>query len=94
MPITPETWKVLHAGLHAKGEVFVLTGPYYDPAQPARYAGSVRIPDALYKLVYDPSANKSWAYWTPNIDVDRPEMLTYQELVKRTAINFLPAKTE
>ena len=55
-----------------------------------RYAGKVRVPDALYKLVYDPAAGKSWVYWTANADVAKPQLLAYDELVRRTGIRFLP----
>lgn len=73
-----------------RGEVYVFTGPYFDPQQAPRYAGKVRVPDALYKLVYDPAASKSWVYWTANADVAKPQMLAYDELVRRTGIRFLP----
>jgi endonuclease G len=74
----------------ARGEVYVFTGPYFDPQQAPRYAGKVRVPDALYKLVYDPTAGKSWVYWAANADVAKPQMLAYDELVRRTGIRFLP----
>lgn len=48
-------------------------------------------PTYLYKLVYDPATQKSWAHWQQNREgetVGRP--ITYSELVKRTGIVFLP----
>lgn len=77
--------------MRARGDVYVITGTYNAPGNPARFAGEVRIPDALYKLVYDASANKSWVYWTPNSDVEKPEMISYDKLVSLTGIRFLPA---
>ncbi|WP_147693389.1 DNA/RNA non-specific endonuclease [Vogesella mureinivorans] len=73
-----------------RGDVYVFTGPYFDMQQTPRYAGKVRVPDALYKLVYDPATGKSWVYWTANADVAKPQMLTYAELQSRTGISFLP----
>lgn len=75
----------------ANGEVYVITGPYYDPQVAPHYAGHVRVPDALYKLVFDPTAGKSWVYWTANANVSKPERLSYTELVKRTGIHYFPA---
>lgn len=75
----------------ADGDVFVITGPAFD-TQPETIGGNhVWVPKYLYKLVYDPSANKVWAHWIENSNeatVNKP--ITYQELVKRTGINFLP----
>lgn len=74
----------------AGGDVFVITGPYYDPQVAPHFAGRVRVPDALYKLVFDPAAGKSWVYWTANSNVSKPDRLSYEELVQRTGITFLP----
>ncbi|MEQ6292250.1 DNA/RNA non-specific endonuclease [Vogesella sp. GCM10023246] len=74
----------------AGGEVFVITGPYYDSQVAPHYAGQVRVPDALYKLVFDPGSGKSWVYWTANTNVRKPERLSYGELVQRTGIHYFP----
>jgi endonuclease G len=75
----------------ASGDVYVITGPVFD-AQPKTIGNNhVWVPKYLYKLVYDPSANKVWAHWIENSDdalVDEP--ISYQELVERTGTNFLP----
>lgn len=49
------------------------------------------MPTYLYKLVYDATTNKAWAHWQANQEgetVGRP--ISYQELVKRTGVKFLP----
>ncbi|MFC3533697.1 DNA/RNA non-specific endonuclease [Vogesella facilis] len=71
--------------------MFVITGPYYDPQVAPHYAGQVRVPDALYKLVFDPGTGKSWVYWTANANVRKPERLSYAELVQRTGIHYFPS---
>ena len=51
----------------AAGDVFVYTGTLY-AQHPARTVGSsqVWVPDQLFKLVYDASSQRAWAYVIPN----------------------------
>ena len=77
--------------MRADGDIYILTGPVFEP--PARYVGTgkVQIPRYLFKLVYDPSTNRAWAHWIENIDEARASRpISYTELVKRTGIRFLP----
>lgn len=77
--------------MRAEGDVFVFTGPVY--AAPVQTLGpnQVWIPKYLYKLVYDPSANRAWAHWLENTDEARAgRPISYEELVRRTGIEFLP----
>jgi endonuclease G len=75
----------------ASGDVFVITGPVFDGQTKTIGANKVWVPKYLYKLVYDPSANKVWAHWIENSDDAKiNEPISYKELVKRTGINFLP----
>ena len=49
------------------------------------------MPTYLFKLVYDQHDNRAWAHWQENREgerVGRP--ISYQELVKRTGVEFLP----
>jgi endonuclease G len=76
----------------AQGDVFVITGPAYGSAYLIIGDNQVRIPQYLYKLVYDPSKNKVWAYWQENKNDARASApISYDELVRRTGIVFLPA---
>ncbi len=78
--------------LRAQGDVYVITGPVFDAAPSTIGSNRVWVPKQLFKLVYDPSANKAWAHWIDNQDlakVGRP--ISYTELVKRTGISFLPS---
>jgi endonuclease G len=54
-------------------------------------ANRVKVPTYLYKLVYDATTHKAWVHWQENREgetVGRP--ISYQELVKRTGVEFLP----
>jgi endonuclease G len=80
-----------HYVKRAKGDVFVITGPVFTDAGPRIGANLVKVPTYLYKLVYDATTNKAWAHWQENREgetVGRP--ISYQELVKRTGVEFLP----
>ena len=76
----------------AAGDVYVITGPVYSPGSSQSIgAGKVRVPDYIFKLVYDESGNRAWAHWHRNSDDERGgPPINYKELVKRTGIEFLP----
>jgi len=80
-----------HYVKRARGDVYVITGPVFTDAGPRIGANEVKVPTYLYKLVYDVTTNKAWAHWQENREgeaVSRP--ISYQELVKRTGVEFLP----
>lgn len=80
-----------HYVQRAKGNVFVITGPVFTDAGPRIGTNGVKVPTYLYKLVYDATTQKAWAHWQENREgetVGRP--ISYQELVKRTGVEFLP----
>ena len=75
----------------ANGDVFVITGPVFDANPPTIGSNHVWVPRYIYKLVYDPTANKAWAHWIENNDSARiGKPISYDELVQRTGINFFP----
>lgn len=77
--------------MRAAGDVFVITGPVFDGTPPTIGANRIWVPQHLFKLVYDPSTNRAWVHWLDNRDdarVGKP--ISYDELVRRTGINFLP----
>jgi endonuclease G len=78
----------------ADGDVYVITGPVYVPSiaqSPSIGPGRVRVPKYLFKLVYDQSRNRAWAFWHENNDATRASRpIGYGELVKRTGVEFLP----
>jgi endonuclease G len=78
----------------ADGDVYVITGPIYVPSIVGSTGigpGQVRVPKYLFKLVYDQSRNRAWAYWHENADATKASRpISYGELVKRTGVAFLP----
>ncbi len=75
----------------AKGDVYVITGPVYVRSRRTVGENRVQVPDYVFKLVYDEARGRAWAHWQANRDdaqAGRP--ISYQELVKRTGIEFLP----
>lgn len=78
----------------ATGNVFVITGPVFVPTiaqSPAIGPGQVRVPAYLFKLVYDEDTKRAWAHWHLNEDSTRASRpISYEELVRRTGIEFLP----
>ena len=77
--------------LRAAGDVFVISGPVFDRNPPMIGTHQVWVPQHLFKLVYDPSTRRAWAHWLDNADdahVGKP--ISYQELVQRTGIDFMP----
>ncbi|MDD2700893.1 MAG: DNA/RNA non-specific endonuclease [Sideroxydans sp.] len=77
--------------MRAQSDVYVISGPVFDSAPATIGHNRVWVPRHLFKLVYDPAANKAWAHWVDNQDtakVGKP--ISYPELVKRTGISFLP----
>ena len=81
-----------HYVRRAKGDVYVITGPVFTEGNPSIGNNRVMVPTYLFKLVYDRHANRAWAHWQENKEgerVGRP--ISYQELVKRTGVEFLPS---
>ena len=81
-----------HYVRRAKGDVYVITGPVFTEGNPSIGNNGVMVPTYLFKLVYDRHANRAWAHWQENkegVRVGRP--ISYQELVKRTGVEFLPS---
>ena len=78
----------------ATGDVYVITGPVFVPniAESRGIGpGQVRVPKYLFKLVYYQDQNRAWAHWHLNDDATRGSRpISYDELVKRTGIAFLP----
>lgn len=77
--------------IRAAGDVYVITGTVFDGTPLTIGANRVWVPQHLFKLVYDPATNRAWAHWLDNRDdarVGKP--ISYDELIRRTGIVFLP----
>jgi endonuclease G len=77
--------------MRASGDVYVITGPVFDGIVPTIGDNRVWVPQHLFKLVYDPATGQAWAHWLDNTAAARAEKpISYEELVARTGIRFLP----
>lgn len=75
----------------AQGDVYIITGPVFEPNASTVGDNHVRVPSFLYKLVYDAQTQRAWAHWQANDDAARvTQPISYEELVRRTGIEFLP----
>ena len=77
--------------MRAKGDIYVITGPVFESHSKTIGPGGIRVPKYLYKLVYDVTTGRAWAHWIENTDEARAgRPISYDELVQRTGIEFLP----
>lgn len=77
--------------MRAKGDVYVITGPVFEPGGPIVGANQVRVPSHLFKLVYDATTQRAWAHWQPNSADARPgRPINYGELERRTGMAWVP----
>lgn len=75
----------------ASGDVYIITGPVFAADTETVGNNQVRVPSFLYKLVYDAQSQRAWAHWQANDDAARvTQPISYEELVRRTGIEFLP----
>ncbi len=75
----------------AQGDVYVFTGPAFKEPVKMIGEGRVWVPTHLFKLVYDPNAQRAWAHWVENTDdakVTKP--ISYRKLVNHIGIELLP----
>ena len=78
----------------ASGDVYVITGPVFSQDATTVGGNQVRVPSFLYKLIYDAQSHRAWAHWQANDDAARvSQPISYEELVRRTGIEFLPSTT-
>lgn len=86
--------------LRAQGNVYVITGSVSFQGQcpihlksngECMIGNGVVVPSHIYKLVYDATTKRAWAYWTENTNLAiMTAPISYEELVRRTGIEFLP----
>lgn len=71
------------------GDVFVFTGPIHDQGFRTIGANKVWVPTRIFKLVYDESTQRAWAYVLVNgkTSVERP--VDYQTFVQETGLKLL-----
>jgi len=73
----------------ANGNVFVFTGPIFDSGHGTIGGNQVWVPTRLFKLVYDASSKRAWAYVLPNAEAPIEKPMDYEAFVKSTGLNLL-----
>ena len=74
----------------ASGDVFVFTGATFADGQPRIGSGQVWVPSHLFKLIYDASTQRAWAYILPNRpDAQLHKPIDYAEFVVQTQWHLL-----
>ena len=74
----------------ASGNVFVFTGALHEGTPTTMGRSGVWVPSHLFKLVYDESGQRAWAYVLPNnasAEISRP--MDYASFVQRTQWHLL-----
>jgi endonuclease G len=75
--------------VRAGGNVFVFTGPLFDPGYSTIGSNKVWVPTRLFKLVYDASSKRAWAYVLPNGETRIEKPMDYDTFVKSTGLKLL-----
>jgi len=73
----------------ADGNVFVFTGPLFDQGYTTIGNNKVWVPTRLFKLVYDASSKRAWAYVLPNAETRIEKPMDYDTFVKSTGLKLL-----
>ena len=73
----------------ADGNVFVFTGPLFDAGHATIGDNKVWVPTRLFKLVYDASSKRAWAYVLPNAETRIERPMDYDAFVKSTGLKLL-----
>lgn len=75
--------------VRAGGNVFVFTGPLFDAGYSTIGDNKVWVPTRLFKLVYDASSKRAWAYVLPNAETRIQKPMDYDTFVKSTGLKLL-----
>lgn len=75
--------------LRSQGNVFVFTGPIFDPGHTTVGPNRVWKPTRLFKLVYDETNLRAWAYVLPNAETRITPPVDYATFVNATGMRLL-----
>lgn len=78
-----------HYARRAPGDVFVFTGPLFDPGFTSVGPNKVWKPSRLFKLIYDASSGRAWAYLMPNAPASVQKPIDYPTFVQQTGLRLL-----
>ncbi|MFT3729040.1 MAG: DNA/RNA non-specific endonuclease [Terricaulis sp.] len=79
------------------GELYVVTGPVFARGAPALIHNRVRVPDQIFKAVYDPRTRQAGAYIAANASGSRVRVISIdalQRLINADVFPALPATTK
>lgn len=87
-------WGRIEAGVRReamrRGTLYVVTGPLFAGESGPALQGRVRIPDYLFKAIYDPQRQEAGAYLVVNGEAERSESISIAGLEKRLGIDLFP----
>jgi len=75
--------------LRSQGNVFVFTGPIFDPGHTTVGPNRVWKPTRLFKLVYDEASGRAWAYVLPNSETRITPPVDYATFINITGMRLL-----
>jgi endonuclease G len=99
-------WKQLETDVRSwilcggRPELYVITGPVFDDTAAERWipsgkTGRVRVPDAFFKVIYDPTNKRALGMLLPNKKLDTADLPDYvvpiSDIEEQTGITFFPA---
>lgn len=99
----PRNNRVIHAAVERavrrmakqSGEAYAATGVSFGGgAGQARRAGRVRFPDFVWKAVYLPGIRQAGAYWEKNASSGSVEIISLEELRRRSGVDPFPGLPE
>jgi endonuclease G len=73
------------------GEVYVVTGPVFARGAPALIHNRVRVPDQVFKAVYDPKSGQAVAYIAANASGARIRVISIAALQRLIGADVFPA---
>ena len=74
----------------AKGDVYVITGPVFGNAPRTIGDNRVWVPQAVFKMVYDPATNQRWVHLQANQASTRAgKPISYEAFVQQTGIRLI-----
>ena len=88
-------WRMAEAATQALtkqyGEVYVVTGVTFKDKKLKTIGSGVVVPSHFFKAVYIPAIGQAGAYYAPNDESERIEIISIDELALRTNIDVMPA---
>ena len=99
IPQSPENNRYLWRNLESvtryltkkHGEVYVITGVVFKGRKITQLNNRVLIPTHVFKAIYVPSTGQAGAYYAPNDDSERVEIISIDELALRSGIDAFPS---